>query len=875
MDGVNLPAQPAEGKAETPPHWTSGIVAVLAARRHALASAAGVVVLAVLSFAIYHMAREVDFQDVLAALRGTPWHAVGWAVLLTAVSFLSLSVYDVEALAHIGHKVPYPVVALTSFCSYAVGNTAGFGPLTGGAIRFRFYAPMGLEPECVGKVVVFVTAAFGLGLTAVTALSLLVAADDVAGVLSLPPLALQGGAVLAIGGLLALVVRASRPESKVALGRVALRLPRPRIMLGQFAATAVDIVACAGILWVLLPEIGLGFPAFVTLYAVAIGLGVLSHVPAGLGVFETIMIATLGRLAPMDQILGALVLYRVIYHILPLLLATVLVSIVETRRAMAGPAASKVVRSASQMAPPVISAMTLVLGAMLIFSGVTPALPGDLDILDAWIALPIVESAHFLASVLGLALVIVARGLAFRLDGAWWAAIAAAALAVVLSVLKAVALGEAIVLSVLVLALLATRAEFSRPASLLHQTLTPPWLAAIATIVISAFVLLFLTYQGVDYTDDLWWQFEISNEAPRSLRALLAVSLGAGSFAIWNLLRPAPGRTHLPSPQEIDRALAILETQPMAAANLLRMGDKSLMFSEDGKAFIMYGRQGRSWVALFDPVGARDSWPELVWRFVETARASGGRAAFYQVVPENLALYADAGLSAFKLGEEARIPLADFSLSGSKRYGLRQTVSRCSRDGLVFSLLSPDEIAAEMDRLEEISDAWLASHRAREKRFSLGAFDRSYVQSQTVAVLRRADQIVAFATVMTTALTEEATIDLMRFDDEAPRSAMEFLFIRLMEHFKAAGYDRLHLGMAPLSGLSSSPAAPFWHRVGRAVFEHGERFYNFQGLRAFKAKFQPEWQPRYLAVAGGLNPALALADIATLIGGGLKGVVGK
>ena len=74
---------------------------------------------------------------------------------------------------------------------------------------------------------------------------------------------------------------------------------------------------------------------------------------------------------------------------------------------------------------------------------------------------------------------------------------------------------------------------------------------------------------------------------------------------------------------------------------------------------------------------------------------------------------------------------------------------------------------------------------------------------------------------------------------------------------------------------SSSAAAPIWHRVGRTVFEHGERFYNFSGLRAFKAKFLPEWQPRYLAVAGGINPMLALADITVLISGGLKGVIGK
>lgn len=128
---------------------------------------------------------------------------------------------------------------------------------------------------------------------------------------------------------------------------------------------------------------------------------------------------------------------------------------------------------------------------------------------------------------------------------------------------------------------------------------------------------------------------------------------------------------------------------------------------------------------------------------------------------------------------------------------------------------------------------------------------------------------------MVTDLKREATIDLMRSLPDVPAGTMEYLFVCLLLDLKAQGYAVFDLGMAPLSGLTESPAAPMWYRMGRAIFEFGERFYNFNGLRAFKAKFQPEWHPRYLAVSGGTAPALALADVAVLISGGLKGVVGK
>jgi phosphatidylglycerol lysyltransferase len=97
----------------------------------------------------------------------------------------------------------------------------------------------------------------------------------------------------------------------------------------------------------------------------------------------------------------------------------------------------------------------------------------------------------------------------------------------------------------------------------------------------------------------------------------------------------------------------------------------------------------------------------------------------------------------------------------------------------------------------------------------------------------------------------------------------------LMLHFQAQGYQRFGLGMAPMSGMASHELAPRWHRLGRLAFEHGERFYNFRGLRSFKQKFDPVWEARYLAAPGGIAPLFALADIAALIGGGLKGVVTK
>jgi phosphatidylglycerol lysyltransferase len=104
---------------------------------------------------------------------------------------------------------------------------------------------------------------------------------------------------------------------------------------------------------------------------------------------------------------------------------------------------------------------------------------------------------------------------------------------------------------------------------------------------------------------------------------------------------------------------------------------------------------------------------------------------------------------------------------------------------------------------------------------------------------------------------------------------MDYLFVELMMWGRSRGYRWFSLGMAPLSGLEDHPLAPLWHRVGVFVFRHGEHFYNFEGLRRYKEKFDPVWEPRYLACTGGLAATRALLDIGRLIGGGVKGIVAK
>jgi len=367
----------------------------------------------------------------------------------------------------------------------------------------------------------------------------------------------------------------------------------------------------------------------------------------------------------------------------------------------------------------------------------------------------------------------------------------------------------------------------------------------------------------------------VHGDAPRFLRATVgAISLMV-LVGMQRLLRPAIPEPSLPAASDLARIRPVIEASPDTTAYLALLGDKRLLMSESGRSFIMYGIEGRSWVAMGDPVGPEEERRELVWRFRELCDHHGGWTVFYEAGAENLPLYLDLGLTPLKIGEEACVQLEDFSLDGGRRKGLRYARTRMEREGAVFSVIRPEEVAALLPDLRALSEAWLAEKNTREKRFSLGSFKDDYMKACPVAIVRQRNEIIAFANIWAGGSKEELSIDLMRHRPDAPQGIMEFLFVELMLWGRQQGFRWFNLGMVPLAGLEDHALAPLWNRLGARVFRHGEHFYNFQGLRRFKEHFDPDWSPKYLISPGGFALPLILTNLASLMAGGLKGVVAK
>jgi lysylphosphatidylglycerol synthetase-like protein (DUF2156 family) len=486
-----------------------------------------------------------------------------------------------------------------------------------------------------------------------------------------------------------------------------------------------------------------------------------------------------------------------------------------------------------------------------------------------------VRGSRYVLLVAALTMIMSARGLLHGKRQAWLLAVAAAGASLAAHPLKRIDLvGVLATATVLVLLLSSANLFRARPDPLrMRQGLV--WL-----VVGEALVFLY-GVAGVYYLDAHFVRSTTFSESLENATRLLFVlpsatiepanrhgewfieSVRAAALIVlgvttWHLLHPVIHRQRGGRAERL-RVLRILEAHARnAIAYFHLLEDKSYHFSADGEAFIGFKVVGHTAVALGEPLGPRESCLQALQSFAEFCDLNGWAFCFHQVTEPGAELLREAGLNTLKIGEEAIIHVREFVLSGKTWKHLRNTVNRLEREGARVSELAQPIDETMMAELREVSDAWLASGGHRERSFTLGAFSPAYLRDTHVFVVRgAAGRIEAFANVLPSFQSNEGNFDLMRRRPDAPDGVMDYLFVHLIGYFRERGYDGMNLGFAPLSNIEGTSLVA---RALRVFYARGNRAFNFQGLRAFKDKWHPEWQPRFLAFRSELQlPQLALA----------------
>jgi phosphatidylglycerol lysyltransferase len=825
---------------------------------------------------IHHRLKEYHFSDIAAQAHQTSFVSLLLAVLLTILDYFVLTFYDALALVYIRHPLKYPRIALASFVGYVFSHNLTI--VGGSTARYRIYSALGVSAAEVAELVIFCTITFWLGFLSLAGIVFIVYHQQVPAALHIPLVLVRPLGFVFIAVVTGYIVYTGLGKKSLKFGGWELARPKMAILFGQIIIACADWLIACGVLYVLLPTgIKLGYPQFVGIFLLAQIAGLASYVPGGLGVFETVILLLLSPFAEPSAIFGSLLLYRLIYYLIPFGFAAgslVVYELVTGRKAlrMAGAVFG---RWTSIVTPQFLALTSFIAGMILLFSGALPAAGGRMVFLRDVLPLPAIEFSHFLASIAGALLLLLARGLQRRINIAYHLTIMLLAAGAVFSLLKGFDYEEAIILSIILLAFLPCRREFYRKAAIFARRFELSWLVLVIIVIICSIWLGVFSYRHVEYSSQLWWRFAFLSDAPRFLRATSGVVIVVFLYAVMQLLLPFKPKIKTSQADEFQIVRQIVNSSPETSANLALLGDKQFLLNERKNAFVMYGVEGRSWISMGDPVGPENEWGELLWKFRELCDYHDGWPVFYQIENIHLDLYLDIGMSFLKLGEEARVDMGSFSLDGSENRDLRHAHNKFQKEGFTFEIVPQRQVGQIIDKLENISDSWLKEKNTREKKFSLGSFSREYISNFQTAVVRKNADITAFANIWTTEQKEELSIDLMRHLPDCPNGIMDYLFTELMLWGKEQGFEWFNLGMAPLSGLTDNTLAPLWHKAGTFVFRHGEHFYNFQGLRQYKEKFNPVWQPRYLACPKGLMLPRILTNLAGLISGGIVGTIAR
>ena len=325
---------PVEAPPPKPPTFLDRLIDSITRHRSALRRlgiAASVIIIAGALTIFVRTIAHIDPNKFRAAIAGTSGDQFMLSFAFTALSYLALTGYDGLALRHLQIKVPYRLTALASFASYALSFTLGFPLVTGGAVRYWIYGPAGLSAGKIASLTVVAGITFWLGMGLVVGAGFLSASDPIADIDHFHPLANRLIGLGAIAALIAYFVWITRMRWRRAAVVGNFKLPGARLTLGQMALGVIDICSASAALYVLLPQdTRFGFPTFATLYSFAAMLGIASHAPGGLGVFEATILQGVG--GSQDAVLASLLLFRGIYYAVPFIAAMAMLGGVEAVR---------------------------------------------------------------------------------------------------------------------------------------------------------------------------------------------------------------------------------------------------------------------------------------------------------------------------------------------------------------------------------------------------------------------------------------------------------------------------------------------------------------------------------------------------------------
>lgn len=521
------------------------------------------------------------------------------------------------------------------------------------------------------------------------------------------------------------------------------------------------------------------------------------------------------------------------------------------------------------------SLLTLAMGAINLLSAVQPALVNRLNLINSVFPLEVRHGSRITSALAGFGLIVLATNLFRRKRTAYIFSLALLVVTIISHMVKGLDFEESSLALFLIVLLALLRNSF-------HAESDRPSVRRGLFILVIAFIFT-LAYGSVGFFL-LDKHFSTQFNLPDAIRqtiimfssyynpglqpltgfgkffadSIYIIGFATVGFAILSLISPVLVRQPA-SASERARAKEIVEKYGCSSLSRAKLfNDKSYFFASE-ESMIAYAAHRRGVMVLGDPVCPPGQVAESIRKFREFCTLKDWTPAFISVLPDYIEHYRAAGFDIACIGYEGIVSLQNFGLEGSRNKDLRNVVSRLERHQFRVEIPQPPLQNQLMANLEEINDAWLTMRKGGEMHFSDGWFNDEYIRNGPVAILRNPeDLVVAFANLVPEYQKNEMTIDLMRHFPHLENGGMEYLFIRILQWVKEQGYETFSLGLSAVEGVGEKPEDPFVERALHTIVENFSNLVNFKGLRKFKEKFNPSWEPRYLAYPGAASLPLVI-----------------
>ncbi len=486
---------------------------------------------------------EYHYSDILTAIHQLGGWPIAACLAISALGYGALIGYDYLSLRLVGRPLPLRQMWLPSFVSFAVANSAPVSILTGGGLRYRLFAGLGLTPGEAARLTAINVGTYVLGLFTIAGAAFLVSPLPVPPRIHFPVHSLQ-----LVGALFLLVVAGTFTLSAahrraIRIWRWSIEMPPPKALLAQLGVASADWLLSSAALYVLLFAAGAtSYPRFLSAFLLAQIVTLVVPLPGGIGVFEAIMLLLRQPGLSVPLVAAALLLYRVCYYLLPLVAAGTALIWQGTAQRAKGKAPSPVEEIARTLVPQLLAVLTFLAGLWLLLFGALPDDPSRLLWLGRLLPLAVIEGSHFLGSMVGTGLLLLSWGLARRIQGAWRLTLGLVTLGIPAALLRGGDVGTAGSLLLLALGLVAARNAFDRRTAMTSEAFDAGWALATLLALVTVGVLAQFARQHVEYADRLWWEFAVDEDAPRALRMIVGVGLVGAVFVLGRLVAYARKR---------------------------------------------------------------------------------------------------------------------------------------------------------------------------------------------------------------------------------------------------------------------------------------------------------------------------------------------